>query len=537
MADLDRYQYGYDQNSNRLWKANVVGTPVVSGGLDEYYSYDNLNRLTAMRRGTLNSGKTGITGTSSREMDYTLDPTGNWSAYLTKTAGTTDLNQTRSHNPVNEITAIGGTPTWATPPAYDPAGNMNSFPQPGSPSSAYTATYDAWNRMVSVSASGSTVAEYQYDGANRRAVKRTYSGGTLSETQHIYYTSDWQDVEERVGTSTSMDKQFVWGIRYVDELVCRDDATPERLYVTQDANFNVTALIDTSGDVRQRFLYDPYGNSTVLTGSWTSTSDTYAWTRRFTGQEFDQETSLFLLRQRYFHPSAGRFLQRDPIAYQGGINLYEYVGSKPLLWTDPNGLQATQPSPTSCTCGPDITDWLEVEVAGLDLWSSKLAQIFQKIPRIVVREAYRIAFMKIVGPKLNYFPATSFSSPNCPSGPQCNNTVTITGICVHTSAIGNFIFGMLMSNMGFSEDAAEITAIIANGFKFQTPGNQEALDLGYEWASFGGTVGQFLSMLAPGPKSVLGSNAPAVCGPCSQTVDATQNHFIENPFSIAKNVN
>ena len=75
MADLDRYQYGYDQNSNRLWKANVVGTPVVSGGLDEYYSYDNLNRLTEMRRGTLNSGKTGITGTPSREMDYTLDPT------------------------------------------------------------------------------------------------------------------------------------------------------------------------------------------------------------------------------------------------------------------------------------------------------------------------------------------------------------------------------------------------------------------------------------------------------------------------------
>jgi hypothetical protein len=48
MSNLDRYQYGYDQNSNRLYKANVVGTPVVTGGLDEYYSYDNLNRLTMM---------------------------------------------------------------------------------------------------------------------------------------------------------------------------------------------------------------------------------------------------------------------------------------------------------------------------------------------------------------------------------------------------------------------------------------------------------------------------------------------------------
>jgi hypothetical protein len=39
MSDLDRYQYGYDQNSNRLWKANVVGTAAVTAGLDEFYTY------------------------------------------------------------------------------------------------------------------------------------------------------------------------------------------------------------------------------------------------------------------------------------------------------------------------------------------------------------------------------------------------------------------------------------------------------------------------------------------------------------------
>jgi YD repeat-containing protein len=205
MADIDRYQYGYDQNSNRLWKANVVGTPIVSGGLDEEYSYDNLNRLTQMQRGTLSGGI--ITGTPVREMDYTLDPTGNWAAYLTKTSGTTDLNQTRSHNMVNEIEVISGTPGWASPPSYDAAGNMTSFPQPANPSNAFTATYDAWNRMVSVSNSSGTVATYQYDGSNRRIVKNT---AATSETRHFYWTNNWQDVEERTGTSTSMDKQYVW---------------------------------------------------------------------------------------------------------------------------------------------------------------------------------------------------------------------------------------------------------------------------------------------------------------------------------------
>ena len=81
-----------------------------------------------MQRGNLSGGV--ITGTPVREMDYTLDPTGNWPNYQTSTGGTVDLSQTRTSNKVNEITAIGGTPSWATPPAYDAAGNMTSFPQP-----------------------------------------------------------------------------------------------------------------------------------------------------------------------------------------------------------------------------------------------------------------------------------------------------------------------------------------------------------------------------------------------------------------------
>jgi len=334
MPDLDRYQYGYDQNSNRVWKANVVGTPVVSGGLDEGYAYDNLNRLTQMQRGTLSGGV--ITGTPVAEQDWTLDPLGNWNGFVTKASGTTTLNQTRTQNPVNEITAIGGTPAWATPPAYDPAGNMTSFPQSASPSSAFTATYDAWNRLVSVSSSGTTVAEYQYDGANRRVVAETYSGGTLSETRHFYYTSNWQDIEERVGTSTSMDKQYVWGDPYIDELVCRDDAT-QRLYVTQDANFNVTAIVDTTGTVQERFLYDPYGNSTVLTGSWTSTTDSYAWTYRHQGGRLDPATRNYNFRNRDYSTVLSRWLSRDPIGYLSGENLYDYANNRPTGSRDPWG--------------------------------------------------------------------------------------------------------------------------------------------------------------------------------------------------------
>ncbi len=265
-ADIDRYKYGYDFNSNRQWKANLVGTANVAAGLDEYYTNDNLNRLTDMQRGVLNSTNTGITGTPALEQNWSLDPTGNWGTYKTyDPSGNVNLTQPRTSNTVNEITAIGSISPPATPPtawvmpAYDAAGNMTTMPQPGTPTSSFTAIYDAWNRMTEVDSGGSAVGQYQYDGRHRRVVSVT------SQTRHFYFTNAWQDIEQRVGTSTTMDQQHVWGIRYIDELVCRDDATPERLYACQDAVFSVTCIADTTGTPQERSVYDPYGSAEILT--------------------------------------------------------------------------------------------------------------------------------------------------------------------------------------------------------------------------------------------------------------------------------
>jgi len=51
----------------------------------------------------------------------------------------------------------------------------------------------------------------------------------------------------------------------------------------------------------------------------------------FTGRRFDPETSdatnqMYFYRARYYSPTPGRFISRDPIGYAGGMNLYEYVG-------------------------------------------------------------------------------------------------------------------------------------------------------------------------------------------------------------------
>ncbi len=335
-GDIDRYKYGYDQNSNRLWKANVVGTAAMTAGLDEFYVYDPLNRLTEMQRGVLNGTQTGITGTPSIEQDWTLDPTGNWANFTTKASGTTDLDQTRTANTVNEITNITEStgPTWVVP-AYDAAGNTITMPQPASPTNSFAAAYDAWNRMVSINDSANPVGKYQYDGRNFRIVKKTYTSGVLSETRDFYFTSNWQDIEEQVGGS--MVDQYVWGIRYIDELVCRDDATPQRLYGTQDANFNLTTVTDSTGTVIERYLFDPYGVRTVMNASWSiSGFSSHAWRIGFQGWYEDAESALQNDRNRVLSALIGSWLQRDD-RYRQNASLYSLEGNSPIGRRDPTG--------------------------------------------------------------------------------------------------------------------------------------------------------------------------------------------------------
>jgi hypothetical protein len=70
---LERIQYGFDQANNRIWRDNLVAD-TTSANQDEYYTYDGLYQLKALQRGQLNSGKTGINGTSTWEEDFTFDP-------------------------------------------------------------------------------------------------------------------------------------------------------------------------------------------------------------------------------------------------------------------------------------------------------------------------------------------------------------------------------------------------------------------------------------------------------------------------------
>jgi hypothetical protein len=132
-------------------------------------------------------------------------------------------------------------------------------------------TYDAWNCQTAVSLADNTpVASYSYDGLNRRIGKNVLTGGPYLTQPEYYYNDKWQLIEERnlcYDRSVWDSCQYVWSPLYVDSPIVRfydfnvPGNTPVHtaIYYTTDANHNVTALVNTSGAVVERYYYDAYG--------------------------------------------------------------------------------------------------------------------------------------------------------------------------------------------------------------------------------------------------------------------------------------
>jgi RHS repeat-associated protein len=230
---------------------------------------------------------------------------------------------------------------------------MTRIPKPADPTAYFTATYDAWNRLVKIEEDSTTVAEYAYDGAKRRTVKKTYTGGQLQETRHFYYTepSRWQVLEERLDSSSNPDRQFLWGLRYIDDLLLRDrdTSTPkngtlnERLYALQDANWNVTAIAATDGAIQERYAYPAYGSVVALT-AWfrNSVCSGYDWQRTSTGRRLESEVHVLYYRERYYDAELGSFLSRDPVIDAASVGIdphaYRFCLNAPVNRRDPLGM-------------------------------------------------------------------------------------------------------------------------------------------------------------------------------------------------------
>ena len=159
--------------------------------------------------------------------------------------------------------------------------------------------------------------EHEYDGLNRRIVRRFGTIHTRSMCQSL-----------RLGPPS-----------------------PTTTTYLHDANFNVTAVADDQGTVVERYAYTPYGEATILNGASDFGRDRSAVDTGgsdilneylYTGRRLDPETGLQLNRNRFYASHLGRWVNRDPIGYDGSwMNLYNYVTNRPSIALDPWGLVPT----------------------------------------------------------------------------------------------------------------------------------------------------------------------------------------------------
>ena len=201
-----------------------------------------------------------------------------------------------------------------------------------SDSSGKSYTWDFENRMTQAVVPGTNggTTTFKYDPFGRRIYKQSpnftstfvYDGPTLIET---------------VNASGIEVASYTQGLNIDEPLAMLRGTTTD--YYAADGLGSITSLTSSAGAVADTYTYDSFGNVTTSTGTLRNPF-------LYAGREYDNETSLYFNRARYYDAASGRFRSEDPIRFSGGADFYAYVFNNPAILTDPRGLCPS--SPQSC---------------------------------------------------------------------------------------------------------------------------------------------------------------------------------------------
>lgn len=296
---------------------DTLNDKLVPGGGHIYHDieYDKKGQVTAW-------DSSRVSGTYS---SYTWDDAGNPTNFDGQEYNVNTLNQIQ--------------PTSGTAYTYDDDGNIES-------DATWSYEYDANNRLHEMWKTGKSL-RFEYDYMGRRVRKTVWNNSNFTGTvaSDLKFVYQGMELLAELDESGAPLKSFHWGIDLSDTrggtggamglVMWRDLGSNESYYPSYDLNGNVTGLIDDSGDYVAWYEYDAFGKlvPTSATGSMHDENPI-----RFSTQYTDKETGLVYYGFRYYDPSKGRFLNRDPIGEAGGLNLYRFVGNDPVNRVDVWGL-------------------------------------------------------------------------------------------------------------------------------------------------------------------------------------------------------
>lgn len=317
-AIVKRFAYQYDKAGNRT--SEQVDNSVTSA------AYNTLNQMTKQQdggpmrfKGTL-SEFSSVLVKNQTTADSSAAPvdssTNSFEAFVKVIPGTNNIsvkatdysgnNNTQTNN--YNIAVTNGVNNTLV---FDNNGNITSATNP-----AVTYGWDAIDRLVKIT-QGTNVTEFVYDGLSRRVAEKL--NGTIIK-RWIWCGTELCE-ERDAGGGTVTKRFFPQG----------EQIGTSKYYFSRDHLGSVREMTDGSGLVKARYDYDPYGRRILVAGSDIGDFG-------FTGHYFHKTGNLYLAMYRAYDANLGRWLSRDLLEENGGINLYRYSGNDPINYLDLLGL-------------------------------------------------------------------------------------------------------------------------------------------------------------------------------------------------------
>ncbi|MDX7938878.1 RHS repeat-associated core domain-containing protein [Acinetobacter baumannii] len=249
---------------------------------------------------------------------------------------------------------------------YDAQGNVTEIIQAGK---NLKLTWDNQNRLIRSDNNG-LVTEYGYDVFGRRLYKKisneltlfgwdgdlmiweSFKSAQTNYTKHYIYEPDsfvpllqagYKDFIQLIETPDYQEYQTKPYSIYKDPVWNRN-LGKERTALEQFTFYHCDQVgtPQTMTNIRGECVWE------ILQDTWGAVSQIKALNQdnpfeqnnlRFQGQYYDQETELHYNRYRYYEPHSARYVSKDPIGLEGGMNTSSYV-SDPNQWIDPKGLNS-----------------------------------------------------------------------------------------------------------------------------------------------------------------------------------------------------
>ena len=333
-----------------IWKltaANVFGQPtgVTTGSFNRTYSYNAYGTPTGRTAGSFHNQTYSFDATKGNltyrkdnvkniQENFTYDNLNRLTAYAGKFADYNTKGNIIEKTDVRTFQYITKNKPYALAFVTSPTNLI--------PPSGQTITYTSFRRPASIT-EGDYTAAFTYNGNDERVKMEVKKNGAKELTR--YYLSDCYEIDDRAVGGTK-EKLYLGGDFYTAPAVYVKEGTSSWniYYICRDYLGSITQITNSSGSLVQELSYDAWGqlrnpaNQAVYTPD--ATPEPFLG-RGYTGHEHLPMFGLINMNARLYDPALGRFLSPDPFVqnplFIQGFNRYSYALNNPLCYIDRDG--------------------------------------------------------------------------------------------------------------------------------------------------------------------------------------------------------